>query len=87
MMVVGRVDRHERRDDLPEAKGWIVVARCLEGVQHIVGVGSLHVGIHVRIQHAIGVGQCRRRPLPDDRVAAGQPEHLRNGAQPTRGVE
>ena len=86
MMVVGRVDRHERRDDLPETAGSIVGARCLEGVQHIVGVGSLHVGIHVRIQHAIGVGQCRRRPLPDDRVAAGQPEQLRNGAQPTRCV-
>ena len=75
--VVRGVHGQERRLDLLEAGTGIVVARRFERVEDVVGVAGLDVVRDVLVDLAIGVGERRRCLLPEDRVAAHQPQHLR----------
>ena len=62
----------------------IVVARCLQRVEDVVGVAGLHVVVDVGVDLLVGGGQRRRGLLPQDRVAAHEPQQLCRGTEAAR---
>src|SRR5258708_18237208 len=71
------MDRDERRLDLLEAGARVVVRRGLERVELVVRVTRAQPARDVIVDLLVGLRERRRPALPEDRVAAHEPEHLR----------
>ena len=82
--VVGRVDGQDRRRDSPEKRRRIVLPRCLEGVQHVVGIRRRQAALHLAGEELVGLVTRRSRPVPLDRAARHQHQDVDCGLEPAR---
>ena len=82
--IVGGIDGEEWRVDFFEVGARIVIVRRFDRIKHIIRVAGFQVVGNEFVQHLVGFRECRRFFLPQDRIAAHKPKHLRSGAQARR---
>src|SRR5664280_685581 len=74
--IVREVERKERRLDSLEARGWVVVARGVEGEEEIVRVSLRETVLHIGFDRRVGGRRVGRLPHPLVR-ASREKEHER----------
>ena len=83
-LIVGGVDRDQRRPDALEPGRGVVVARGVERVQHVVGIEARELSAHQLVEEAIRGLSRRRLRLPGQRAAGHEQQRVDRRRQPPR---